>query len=275
MTKQPEAPSVAFLVTLAIVGVLLTTVGAVFQNLVFWTYVFASLGAAIIGAALSLLMARVFEPSPMNEIYHLMSIASNSPLMTDDQKVRPHRLRYHGYLLSHAMGKQQWKYRVFDFTRDRRPGYLHARVDVWVPPETDQDRTHPGRPRASGDKLDDGTDAEGRSGDQVYLYDGYLCDPYHLLLVGRLDPEMGAEPDVIHVFPFGLHEQGNVMAGLAFLETSDKKRIVTPTILSKARQTSETEFGPVENSNEEAQLMKLWQRHFLGHFKINAPIKGL
>lgn len=273
MTKQVKPESVAFLVILAIVGLLLTIVGAFFTigDHVFWMNVFAALGAAIIGAALSLLMARVFDPSPMNEIYHIMSVIKNCPLITDDEKVRPRRLKYHGYMLSHALGKLQWKYRVFDFTKDRRPGYLHANVDVWVPTESNQDKKYPGRSHASNDKFDDET----RSGHQVYIYDGYLCDPYHLLLVGHLDPEMGSEPEVIQVFPFGLKAQGNVMAGLAFLETSDNKHVVTPTILSRVRQTSETDFGPVEDPNEQTKLLKLWQQHFLNDFKINVPIEGL
>jgi hypothetical protein len=255
--------------------VLLTIVGALFgvHQHVFWTSVFAALGAAIIGTAFSLLMARVFEPAPINEIYQLMSVTNNSPLIRDDDKVRPRRLKYHGYLLSHALGKQQWKYRVFDFTRDRRPGYLHARVDVWVPTESNEDKQYPGH---SSTTAEDGSQHdEGRTGHQIYLYDGYLCDPYHLILVGRLDPEMGAEPDVIQVFPFGLKAQGNVMAGLAFLETSDVKHVVTPTLLSKVRQTSETEYGPVVAAEEQAKLMRLWQQHFLGDFTINVPAGGM
>lgn len=277
MIRQIKGESGAFLVALAVVGLLLTIVGAFLgmEAHPFWMNVFAALGAAIIGTAFSLLMARVFDPLPINDIFHLMSVTNNSPLITDDEKVRPRRLKYHGYLLSHAMGKPQWKYRVFDFTTDRRPGYLHAKVDVWVPTESNHDKEYPGRSRTSSrrfvDEAPDGT----RIGHQVYLYDGYLCDPYHLLLVGRLDPELGAEPDVIHVFPFGLKAQGNVMAGLAFLETSDNKHVVTPTLLSRVRQTSETDFGPVLDVKEQAKLMQLWQQHFLNDFQINVPVGGL
>jgi hypothetical protein len=265
MTRQVKPESVAFLVALAVVGVLLTTVGAFFGiwQHVFWMNVFAALGAAIIGTAFSLLMARVFEPAPINEIFHFMSVTNNSPLIAEDEKVRPRRLKYHGYLLSHAMGKPQWKYRVFDFSKDRRPGYLHAEVDVWVPTESNEDKKYPGRPRAGGHPYDDGPHGETRIGHQVYLYDGYLCDPYHLILVGRLDENFGTEPDVIHVFPFGLKAQGNVMAGLAFLETSDVKHVVTP--------TSETEYGPVVDAGEQEKLLKLWQQYFLGDFDINVP----
>lgn len=268
MRNKVKPESAAFLVVLAIAGVLLTAVGAFFaigQHLL-WMNVFTSLGAAIIGTAISLLMSRVFEPSPVGEIYHLLSIAKNLPLIADDEKVRPHRLKYHGYLLSHALGKPQWKYRVFDFTRDKRPGYLHARVDVWVPNEPNPEAAPTG-PASS----DDETPNDIRLGHQVYIYDGYLSEPYHLLLVGRLDPEMGTEPDVIHVFPFGLKIQGHVMAGLAFLETSDNKHIVTPTLLSKVRQTQECKFGPVVDPHEQAKLARLWHHHFLGDFKINVP----
>ncbi|MGA3007833.1 MAG: hypothetical protein ABSE59_08080, partial [Opitutaceae bacterium] len=228
MSKQIKPESLTFLVTLAVVGVLLTVVGALLSWAaeVFWSNVFAALGAAIIGTAFSLLMARVFEPSPMNEIYRLLSITKNFPLITDDAKVRPHRLKYHGYLFSHALGQPQWKYRIFDFTEDRRPGYLHAKVDVWVPTESNQDKEYPGHSRPSSDQAQDKTHGDYRPGHQVYWYDGYLCDPYHLLLVGKLDPEIGTEPDVIQIFPFGLKTQGNVMAGLAILETSDNKHIV-------------------------------------------------
>jgi hypothetical protein len=256
VAKKVKPESLAFLVALSVVGILLTVAGALFDShQVFWITVFTSLGAAIIGTAFSLLMARVFEPSPMNEIYQLLSIDRHSPLVIHDEKVRPRRIKYHGYLLSHAFGKPQWKYRIFDFSRDPRPGYLHAKVDVWVP------REDAAPPQAGAGHRKVGGE-EPHDPHQKYFYDGFLCDPYHLLLVGRLDPELGAEPDVIHVFPFALKDQLGVMAGLAFLETSDDKHVVTPTILSKERQTSETEFGPVVDPLEQAKLLKLWRKHF-------------
>jgi hypothetical protein len=273
MAKQFKPESVAFLIALVVVGILLMAVGAFLavQGHAFWMNAFLAFGAAVMGAALSLLMARVFEPSAMNEIFHLMSVTKNSPLIADDEKVRSRRLKYHGYLFSHAMGRPQWKYRVFDFTKERRPGYLHARVDVWVPTEPNECKD--GAMQPGTDASD--TDGEMRNCNQVYLYDGFLCDPYHLLLVGRLDSELGSEPDVIQVFPFGLKSQSNMMFGLAFLETSDNKHVVTPTILSKVRLTNETEFGPVKEPNEEAKLMKLWQQHFLDDFKINVPAEAM
>jgi hypothetical protein len=248
ITKQVKPESTAFLVVLGIAGLFLTAIGALLgEGHVLFMNFFAALGAAIIGAATSLYLARVFEPAPMNEIYRLLSIPHNSQLLTEDDKVRPHRQIYHGYLLSRVPGKPQWKYRIFDFSKERRPGYLHAKVDVWVP-----------------------TDKPGKEDLQVYWYNGYLCAPYHLLLVGRLDPELGSEPDVVQVFPFALAAQLKVMAGLAFLETSDNTRIVTPTILSKVRQTSETDTGPVADINEQAKLLKLWEQHFAGN-KIMIP----
>jgi hypothetical protein len=273
MTLKVKPQSAAFLGLLGVVGALLIIVGASFDSKThaFWVNVFAAIGAAIMGTALSLFIARVFEPAPIDDIYHLLSVAKNFSLITDDDKVRPRRLKYHGYLLSHALGKPQWKYRVFDFTQDRRPGYLHARVDVWVPTESNQDKQYPGHtaephPRDSGEP--------DRIGHQVFLYNGYLCDPYHLILVGRLDPEYGTEPEVIHIFPFGLKVQGNVMAGLAFLETSDNKHVVTPTILSKTRLTAETIYGPVAATSDQAKLSTIWKQHFLGDFQINIPCES-
>src|SRR5450432_2880574 len=185
MTKHLKPESAAFLITLAAAGVLLTIVGAFFSEgpHIFWTNFFTALGAAIMGAAFSLLIARIFEPSPINEIFRVMSTMKNSPLIVDDARVRPRRQKYHGYILSHALGKKQWKYRVFDFTKDIRPGYLHARVDVWVPTESNKNQKSRGSVRNPPEATSDAEHKAG-IGHQVYSYDGYLCDPYHLLLVG-------------------------------------------------------------------------------------------
>ncbi len=230
--KSLKPESLTFLTILGVVGILTIAVGAFFAytNHVFWMNAFAALGASILGAALSLFMARVFEPSQVAQLLSLIATSRSSSLIHDDARVEGFRRCYHGYLRSQSDGSPVWRYRIFDFTRAHTPGHLHALVDVPLP----------------------------GGAAQVFVYSGYVCDD-HLLLIGH--PKSGAEPPVIHVFPHGCAIEGSTIVGLAFVRCFDGVQLVAPTILSTVPLTGQSSPGPVSAASA-AALLKIWDEKF-------------
>jgi hypothetical protein len=231
--------SMAFLIILSVVGILTIVVGAFFAytNHVFWMNAFAALGASILGASLSLLMARVFEPSQMTQVLSLIASSRSSSLIYDDERVVGFRRCYHGYLRSQSDGAPVWRYRIFDFTRSHTPGHLHAIVDVPLP----------------------------GGGVQLFIYNGYVCDD-HLLLIGH--PKDGAEPPVIHVFPQGCAIEGTTIVGLAFVRCFDGVQLVAPSILSTVPLTKQSLPGAVDPTDA-ATLIKIWEGTFMRNNTFN------
>src|SRR5258708_2648531 len=104
MERSVKPQSLIFLSTLAAVGVLLIGGSALLavEDKPLLSTLSATLGAAILGAASSLLLARFFEPSQVDQILKLIAEASQCSLARDDHKVSPFRQKYYGYLKSHT-----------------------------------------------------------------------------------------------------------------------------------------------------------------------------
>lgn len=245
-----DPKSGVFLVTLGLVGIAVIVIGALISiigetylvdkfvpfgkaSAVYLTNASAALGAAIFGSAISLLLARYFEPSELRHLIDLIATSQACPLTRDESAVEPFRLRYHGYLRSHsATGEPIWRYRVFDFSRSRTPGHLHGVVNVPLP--------------------------EGGSKD--FVYDGFVCGE-HILLVGNA--VAGAEPCVIHVFPNGCLGNTRYIAGLCFVLTFSGKQLVAPTILSQDRLVPRRDAGEL-SADDGVALMNRWKKGFYG-----------
>jgi len=240
MNRSIKPESLIFLITLASSGVLMIVIGTLFSlgGKPFPANLFGTLGAAILGASASLLMARYFEPSQMNQLLQMIAESHENSLTRDDRQVQPFRLKFHGYLRSHGTsGEPVWRYRIFDFTRAHTPGHLHAIVSV---------------PQADGSA-------------KLFAYDGFVCGQ-HLLLVGRAT--VGAEPFVVHVFPNGCTLEGSLITGLAFVRSFDTAQLVAPTVLSTVALTNQSTPGEV-NEKAARELTELWEAQFLKHNSIN------
>lgn len=242
MTKPIKSESVAFLTVLGILGVLLTVVGALLavRDHLFMSNFCVTIGAAILGAAFSLFMARVFEPSQMAQLLSLIATSRSGSLLYDDRRLEPFREKYHGYIRSFSDGRPTWRYRIFDFSKAHTPGHLHAAVDVVLPAGTVKQ----------------------------FHYDGYVCEQ-HLLLIGR--PKMGSEPPIVHVFPNGCDLQLNEIAGLAFVKSFDGVQLVAPSLLSSMPLAGLTQPGAVPEENG-IELLRIWERHFLSSNKLNIHV---
>ncbi len=235
---KPE--SLIFLTTLASAGVLLIVIGTLFTltGLAFFVSLFVTLGAAVLGTSVSLLMARYFEPSQINQLLQTIAESQEGSLTRDDRQIQPFRIKYHGYLKSHGInGEAVWRYRVFDFTQAHTPGHLHAVVPV---------------PQLGGTI-------------KLFVYDGFVCGQ-HLILVGRAT--VGAEPFVIHVFPNGCTLEGSLITGLSFVRSFDSAQLVTSTMLSNIPLTGQNSPGEVEE-DDARRLDELWKLQFLKHNTFN------
>jgi len=263
--RKTYSKTYAFLIAVGVAGAFLTAVAAAIDDRVhpFFFSVSAAGGGSLVGAAVSLILSKVFEPPQVDEIRsmldgaktqiakfladsidenrRMLSSIASIPLLANDDQVCKYRKLYHGYLWSHADEQEVWKYRIFDFNASRVPGHLHATVPIWV--------VH--------------------GGTEIFHYDGFRCDE-HLVLIGR--PDDPREPWVVQIFPCGCRVQdGSPLAGLAFFTTSDNKPVVSPTLLSPTLLARRTELGPVDPS-ESAAIMALWRKHFDKFITINFKV---
>ncbi len=240
MKRSIKPESLIFLFSLASSGVLLIVIGTLFgpTGKQFLVTLFVTLGASVMGASVSLLMARYFEPSQLNQLLQTITESHDNSLTRDDRQVQPFRLKYHGYLRSHGInGEPVWRYRIFDFTQALTPGHLHAIVSV---------------PQAAHTA-------------KLFAYDGFVCGQ-HLVLVGR--GVVGAEPFVVHVFPNGCTMEGTLITGLAFVRSFDSSQLVAPTMLSTVALTGQTSPGEVDVDGAR-HLTALWKGQFLKHNSLN------
>jgi hypothetical protein len=226
--KGLSPQSAAILVVLAALGVVFTTLGIVLDVRVpFASRLFISLGGSALGGALSISFVRIFEPSQLGSLVKIL--AGSSVVSTEERHFSQFRKRLHGYLRSHNEdGTCVWRYRVFDFSTSSIPGHLHTLVTV---------------PRPNGK-------ARG------FIYDGYICGD-HLLLIGQ-PVETGSEQHVVHVFPDALKTmQSGLISGICFVDSYDKTKLLTPTILAEDALTTQTECGPVSDQDA-ATLARRW-----------------
>jgi hypothetical protein len=216
---------------LALAGLLLTFLGILLRTQVpFLFNFFTCLGGTAFGSALGISFARIFEPSQIGNLLNVLAEANRSSILSaGEDRCAYFRKLMHGYLRSRDdRGRPVWRYRIFDFSVSRTPGHLHTVIDVFRP---------------------DGKERK-------FIYDGYLCGD-HLVLIGQ-PAILGSEQHVVHVFPDALKVQTRSVSGFCFVDSFDNSRLVTPTILSDIKLTSQTVPGQVP-AGEEHKLNDEWK----------------
>lgn len=183
------------------VGLVLIIWGATNQNSD-WSLILSSVGGAIFGASLSLLLADISGKDAVNETKNILSSYLNNDLSSLEESIKIYRTKWHHYHVTKMNDRYIWRHRIYDFSCYDIPGQLKAEI-------------------VAKDK---------RGYDHSYIVKAGVRDQRFFFFEKAA---VGSEPTIIEVYPsMGLELQG-VHCGLGFMRTWDGNDVAFPCMMSR------------------------------------------
>lgn len=189
-----------------------------------------SVGGAVFGATLGILVAELNARSALADVRALVARDRGSEFTSPDEEIQGYRGVWHHYHRTILEGQLVWRYRRYDFREGRFPGILLATILA--------------------------RDAKGNS----YVYDtraGVRGQRFVMFETAR----SGKEPVIVEVYPrMGLDFLG-IHCGIGLIQAWSGDDLLTPCMMSKNRVVEWTEEDNVSPDYFD-ELNAAWERGF-------------
>lgn len=190
--------------------------------------VLTALGGGIVGAVISIMVARASDRETLQHIRDVLEESLTSTLRSDNARLASARHLWHHYFVTTLRGKNVWRYEQYPFHLSAHIGSLAVEINV----QADGGLTH------------------------TYLVEAFVRNERLTVVSRKADDEVNV---FVEVYP-QFDGEFSQYFGAGFLRTWDRTNIVTKVILSKRPLLPDAE-GTVPESGA-AELDRIWEAGF-------------
>jgi len=224
-----------YFLLLILTGILMVAWGTTIST-AFPSQLLIALGAAIVGASLSLLFGSISD----YQIPKILAESLDPDFTSDESTIQPYRQKYHLYRVTEINEKPVWKHSVFDFSHYAGNGKLIAQETTFSP--------------------------EGEA--CLYRVQAGMRDERLIIFIKALT---GKEPTAVCIFPSFGKDYKKRNCGLHIHENWDGKEQINPCILTLVpiREWIEDKNIPIEIEKE---LMQIWNKGITDFSNLNMKL---
>ncbi len=187
-------------------------------------------GGAVVGAATSIVVARIADSSTLEEVRDLIVTNTASRFFSNEADLSPIRKTWYHYHMTVMEGTCVWRHRKYHFEKSGGLGTLSTEIEVLDP----------------------------AGGSHKYSIEAGVRGGRLVLLQRRLE---GHEEVVVQVYPDMLAGFRSVHCGISFLQDWDSNHLVTRAILSRDPLIRDLPEGSVPD-DVAAALTNAWDADF-------------